>query len=40
MTEKELKTKFENLLNKVDVVENNENWENLTCEDIDKRSTP
>ena len=35
MTKIELRTKFENLLKKVEVVENNENWENLTCEDID-----
>ena len=39
MTKIELRTKFENLLNKVDVIENNENWENLTCEDIEAWDT-
>ena len=35
MTKKELKKRFENLLKKVEVLENNENWEELTCEDIE-----
>ena len=39
MTKIELRTKFENLLKKVEVVENNENWENLTCEDIEAWDT-
>ena len=35
MTKTELKRRFENLLKKVEVLENNENWEDITCDEME-----